>query len=251
MSSEKKNILIYSFSGIVLLFLVAFTGYKNHSRKVKSVDVSIAQKDGNYFTDQLEVMDLITVQNSDFLIGSRLTDLKPKVLEGRIEANPFVKDAQVYRDLKGNLGVKVTQSKPIARVFVDGRKDRYIDTDGNILPLNTRHTARVPMLETAFDFNWEENMNETKYGSKIFELLQYIESNDFLRAQIAHIWVRNDGEIELWPQVTRQTIAFGIAEDIEEKFDKLMIFYKKILPKQGWNSYSRVDLRFGDQIICE
>lgn len=251
MSQEKNNILLYSFSGLVLLTLITFSGVKNNSRKVQEVDITIAQEEGNFFTDEIEVLGLMTLEESDYLIGSELADLSPKSLERRVEVNPFVKDAQVYRDLKGNLRVKVTQSRPVARVLIKGKEDKYIDTEGNILPVNAKHTARVPLLETEFDFSWEKNLNETAYGSRVFELIKYIESNEFWSAQIAQIILTKNGEVALLPQVTKQKIEFGQPEDLEIKFNKLMIFYTEILPKKGWNTYSRVNLKFEDQIICE
>lgn len=251
MSKEKRNILIYSFSGLVLLTLITFSGVKNNNRKVSTVDVYIEQKDGNFFTDQLEVLSLMTLNESDYVEGVELRELDPKKLEQRIESNPFINDAQVYRDLKGNLRVKVTQSEPIARVFIAGEADRYIDQDGNILPVNAKHTARVPLLETAFEFSWEKNLNETSYGRNLFDLLKFIEEDEFWRAQIAHVMVQKDGAVEMLPQVTKQRIEFGMPEDFESKFKKLMIFYKEILPTKGWNVYNTVNVKFENQIICE
>jgi cell division protein FtsQ len=251
MSTEKKNRLIYSFSGLVILFLITFAGIKNNARQVENVKVEILDQEGNFFTDQLEVMDLMTDKSGDYVIGVEQGKIHPKTLEERVEANPFVKDAQVYRDLKGNLKVKVVQSKPIARLFIDGKKDRYIDSEGNILPINAKHTARVPLLETDFEFAWKSNLNESSYGKEVFELLTFIEKNEFWKAQIAGLVIRKDGEIELFPQVTKQKIEFGMPNDIERKFSKLMTFYKEILPKKGWNTYDRVNLKFENQIICE
>ncbi|MEQ8627205.1 cell division protein FtsQ [Ekhidna sp.] len=248
---EKKNILIYSFSGLLLLTLITFAGIKNNGRSVENVKVEIFDQEGIFFTDQLEVVDLMTDKSEDYVIGVEMRDLDPKVLEERVETNPFVKDAQVYRDLKGNLQVKVEQSKPIARLFIDGKKDRYIDEDGRVLPINAKHTARVPLMETEFEFMWEKNLNESKFGRQVFELLTFIEKDEFWKAQIAHIFIRKDGEIELFPQVTKQVVEFGKPEDLERKFSKLMTFYKEILPKKGWNTYDRVNLKFENQIICE
>lgn len=251
MSKEKKDILLYSFTGLLVLTLITFSGIKNSDRQVKDIDITIAQEDGNFFTDQLEVMSLMTIDASDFIVGSELSELNPKVLEERIEKNPFIKDAQVYRDLKGTLKVSVEQSKPIARVLIKGGEDKYIDMDGRILPVNAKHTARVPLFETTFDFSWEKDLNESTYGSKVFELLKFVEASEFWRAQIAHVIVLENGDVELLPQVTKQKIALGKPENLDAKFARLKIFYKEILPKKGWNTYSLVNLKYDNQIICE
>lgn len=251
MSKEKKDILIYSFSGVMVLSLVLFSSIKHYGRKVEDVAISIDHKEGNYFTDQLEILSLMTLEESDYVIGSSLADINPKVLEARVESNPFVEDAQVYRDLKGNLKVQVKQSKPIARLFTNGKDDRYIDEYGNILPVNAKHTARVPLVELMKSFSWNENLNETRYGKDVLQLLRFIEGDPFWKAQIAYITIKKDGEIELFPQVTKQRIVLGYPEGLDKKFEKLKIFYKQILPSQGWNSYKQVSLKYENQIVCE
>lgn len=248
---QKKNILIFSFSGVLLVFLMVFSGVRNNDREIEELNVEVMEEEGIFFTDDLEVIDLITDQSTDYVVGVKAGEIDPKMLEARVEANPFVKDAQVFRDVEGNLKVKVKQSKPIARVFTNGKSDRYIDSQGRVLPVNAKHTARVPLIETEFEFSWEENMNESSFGTKVFDLLAFIEKDEFWKAQIAHVFVKKDGEVELFPQVTKQKIEFGKPQDFEEKFSKLMTFYKEILPKKGWNHYDRVNVKFKDQIICE
>jgi len=248
---QKKHILIYSFSGAIFLFLVIFSELKSNTREVEDLDVEVLEQEGNFFTDDLEVIDLMTEEQSDYVIGVKMGELNPKVLEKRVEANPFVKEAQVYRDLKGNLKVEVKQSKPIARIYTNGSNDKYIDTNGRVLPVNAKHTARVPLVETEFEFAWKNNMDESSYGLQLFELLEFIEKDNFWRAQIAQVYVKKNGEVELFPQVTKQVVEFGKPVDMEKKFSKLMTFYKEILPKKGWNTYERVNLKFENQIICE
>jgi cell division protein FtsQ len=63
--------------------------------------------------------------------------------------------------------------------------------------------------------------------------------------------IKDNLDLELQPQVTKQIVEFGKAEEVEKKFRKLMAFYKNILPYKGWNTYERVSLKFNDQIVCK
>jgi cell division protein FtsQ len=38
---------------------------------------------------------------------------------------------------------------------------------------------------------------------------------------------------------------------LERKFEKLLLFYRKIVPKTGINAYKTVNLKFAGQIVCE
>jgi cell division protein FtsQ len=63
--------------------------------------------------------------------------------------------------------------------------------------------------------------------------------------------IDKNGDIKMYQQVGNQVIEFGDAEDIEEKFNKISLFYEEIIPSKGWNAYSRVNVKYKDQIICE
>lgn len=251
MKREIKTILSFSVAGILMLVIIGFASVKNADKRVNNVLVEIRDQNGDFFTDQLEVLNLLNGQNTDYVLGLTLKKLDLKTLESRVEEHPFIKNAQVYRDIKGNLLVKVEQAQPIARIFRHHEKDVYIDKDGTLIPTTPRHTARVPLIEMERTFSWERNINETKYGRDILELLKYIEADDFWRAQIAQVVIQKDGEIKMLPQVTKQEIAFGKPSDLDRKFKKLKVFYKEILPNKGWNTYSMVNLKFENQIVCE
>lgn len=245
---SKWNKYILTLIGCILISLVAIGFSTKSELHMKSLQIEIATAEGLDFVSEEEVTDLMRGEENELSLPVSKWDMSE--MEHRVEANPFVKDAQVYRDVKGNVLVKVEQRKPIARWYHQWDKDRYIDVNGNLLPTAARYTARVPMIEIQ-GLKWESSLVETTYGEELLNMLKYIEANEFWRAQIAHIYVSKTGDIEMIPQVTKQKIEFGKPEDYEKKFEKLMLFYKKILPVKGWNTYTKVNLKFKDQIICE
>jgi cell division protein FtsQ len=246
MKMNKQSILLISSGVLVCITLIGFA--LRGDSELKSLQIQIASNDGNMFITEKEVTELMRGEENSLSLPVSKWDMSE--LEHRIETNPFVKDAQVYRDVKGNVLVKVAQRRPIARIYHREEKDKYIDEYGDLLPTAASYTARVPIVEIK-GLKWEKNLHETEYGANLHQLLQYIEQDEFWRAQIAHIYVQRDGEIEMIPQVTRQKILFGTPEDIDKKFERLKIFYTKILPVKGWNTYTTVNLKFNDQIICE
>lgn len=231
---------------LVFLTLIGFALRKDMA--LNSLQIQIASNEGNMFISETEVTDLMRGEDNSMNLPVSKWDMSE--MERRIESNPFVKDAQVYRDVKGNVLVKVAQRKPVARIYHREERDKYIDEAGDLLPTAAQYTARVPIIEIK-GLKWEKNLNETEYGKNLHQLLLYIEQDEFWRAQIAQLLVKRDGEIVMYPQVTRQKIIFGFPEDIETKFKKLKIFYTQILPVKGWNTYTTVNLKFKDQIICE
>ena len=43
----------------------------------------------------------------------------------------------------------------------------------------------------------------------------------------------------------------GIAIVEQEKLDKLLVFYRKVMPEAGWDRYRRIDLEYNGQIVCQ
>ncbi len=234
-----------------MLGLISFSGVKHSRRVIHDVLINIQHEKGNYFIDQPEVLGLLNARNTDYVLGSKIGDIDLKLLESRVEAHAFVEDAQIYYDLKGNLAVNVKQARPIARIYDPYGADKYIDDRGLILPVNGKHTARVPLVELEKKFDWKIAITDSEEGADLFALLRFIDSNDFWKAQIAHLVFEGSGEVTMLPQITKQKILFGKPSDVVEKFRKLEVFYKEILPNKGWNTYSLVNLKFKDQIVCE
>jgi len=220
---------------------------------MEDISVEIENRSENYFIDEEDVMGLLMMGEKDSILGDKYGRIDLKEIEDRIEAHSFVKDAQVFRDLRGHLVVRAQQSRPVARLIADNGKHAYISEEGALLPISSKYTSRVVVLTGGYlsKVTQLESIYQDEYAMKLFELIDYINSNRFWRMQIGEVNVARNGNIIMYPQVGRQKLEFGRATDIDKKFKKLRIFFKEIMPTKGWNAYSRVNVAFEDQIICE
>jgi hypothetical protein len=55
----------------------------------------------------------------------------------------------------------------------------------------------------------------------------------------------------LVPKFGNHTILFGKVDDMEIKFEKLLVFYREALNKVGWNKYKVLDIRFNNQVVAK
>lgn len=237
---------------LVFLLAIGFVGKQQNGKIITKVDIDIDNHYDSYFIDENDIMNMISENGNKKLIGTAFNQVNLKEIEANVSQHKFVQNAEVFKDLQGTLVVNVEQSIPIARVIqVDG-PDAYISDRGHVLPVSEKFTARVMVI--GGDYTPELVKKDLPLDSasfKIFDLLQYIEKDKFWKTQIAQLDIDKTGDITLYPQVGKQIIEFGKAEDIQEKFNKLDIFYKQILPQKGWNAYERVNLKFKNQIVCE
>ncbi|MBW3545254.1 MAG: cell division protein FtsQ/DivIB [Bacteroidetes bacterium] len=225
---------------------------RNQERTINKIVINIDNQINNYFLDDSDVVRLLSDGGDEKILGASVENLSLKILENRLKNHKFVSNTEVSTDFQGNLFVSITQSKPIARILRQDGPGAYVSKEGQVLPLSEKYTARVVLLSGEYTRKlWLDNLAETPYGQQLLALLQIIDQDPFWRAQIAEVNIDQKGDIRLYPQVTRQVIEFGKAENLEEKFEKLMIFYSRILPAKGWNTYQRVNLKYSKQIVCE
>ena len=247
----KREIKITALLAVVFL-LIAVSERKQGTIAVKNIVIKVENIEGNQFIDEGDVADLMQLGEEN-LKGASLEKLNMKELEKRIRMNRFVKDAQLYSDLKGNLVVKAKLRRPIARLIRNDGPDGYIAEDGTVMPVSDKFTTRVVLISGSYirGLLSLENLNKTKETKNLMAMLEMIREDDFWRAQIAQLDIDSKGRINILPQIGGQTIEFGVADNLETKFKKMKIFYKEILPQKGWNTYKRVNLEYEGQIIAE
>ncbi|MCG8475393.1 MAG: cell division protein FtsQ [Cytophagales bacterium] len=247
----KKNFPFLG-AGLFFLLLVLIVYKKNQKLRCKEIQVEVENRHKNYFINEQDVIKLLTQNGKRQVLGAYINELNLKSLEDDVEKHHFVKNAEIVKDFKGNLFVRVVQNRPLARLVREYAPDAYLKADGKVLPLSDRFTARVTLVSGEYVKKYLKlDGAEDKYFREILTLLALINKDSFLKAQIAQVDIDRQGQIKLFPQVGKQVFEFGLAENIEDKLRKFKIFHAKILPFKGWNTYKRVNLEFHDQIICE
>lgn len=234
-----------------MLALIAFAERKGSDKKYEALEVYVQGISDVYFVDEKEIRQLLENEFPNLRPGISLEEVSIKQIEDKVESHPFVRNAEVFKDLKGKVVVKIDQYRPIARIIRPSAAHGYISSEGVILPTSPNYTTRVltiegPMVETLLS---QEDLSEEH--ADLLELIHFIEKDDFWKAQIAGIEINKNKEVKLFQQVGKQVIEMGRPTDIEEKFKKISLFYKEILPSKGWEAYSRVNVKYKDQIICE
>lgn len=254
--TKKVKIKAWVKVAIALTFLLTLFGFANREQgdmRVQKSDVYVEQAYDSYFIDEKDVMSLMTIHGNEMLDQQAFKKLSFKELERRIKENLFVDDVEIYRDVKGTLFVRVDQRKPLARITRSGATDFYLDEKGNIFPMSDKFTARVIIVNGAYSNKLlSKGFKKDKSNLPYLDFIKRVEKDKFLAAQIHQISIDNLGRIDMYQQVGGQIIEFGYPDEkMNEKFEKLKVFYERILPVKGWNAYKRVNLNFDKQIICE
>jgi cell division protein FtsQ len=247
----KRDIKILA-AVIVVAGIIAFTERKQSRASIRDITIKMVNINENHFLDESDILDFMQLDKEN-LKGASLDRVNLKEVEQKIKREPFVKDAQLYSDLKGNLVVRTELRRPIARIVRNDGPDGYIAEDGTVMPVSDRFTARVILVSGPYvrSLLKQKNLNDFEDGKNLLNLIESIRDDEFWSAQIAQLEIDSKMRITIFPQVGDERIEFGKPENAETKFKKLMIFYKEILPRMGWNKYNRVNLEYEGQIVAE
>ena len=252
MARTFRNLLVAFTSLLVLGSLGVFAAVRQALRPVQRVDVSIINEFENYFINEKGITALLTKRGAEPVVGTRPEGPRLRQLEARLRAHPFVREAQVYRDLAGNLHADVRQNRPIARLtHSDTRLDTYVDAEGHSLPLSPLYTARVLTVARPGGLALPTRFFADSTGRRYLNFVRYVDEHPFWRAQVSEVQIEADGKLSFTQQVGDQRVEFGFPDNVSEKFAKLMVFYRQIPSVLGWDTYHRVNVEYQNQIICE
>jgi cell division protein FtsQ len=235
-----------SLGGLVVL--MSFIEIKKSEVVCKDVKVYIP---GNqYFIDRDEVDNILQI-HSHALIGRRMESINIHALQNKLKANPFIEFAKVYADMDGVINVEISQRQPILRIMNRFDQDFYVDQHGLKIPLSANFTARVLVANGNIDELFANRVDtlHTPIALELFKTADYIRKDSLWDAQIAQIYVNNNHEIELIPRVGNNRILLGNSDSLETKFRNLLVFYKKALPRVGWDAYKVINIKYANQVI--
>jgi cell division protein FtsQ len=200
---------------LLVIFLFSFTSKRNNDRKLsKAVVVFVG--DNAPFVNQETVNKLLIENNRDAQsIDKDKLDLNK--LEKVLNNHEMIEKSQVFVSVDGVLKALVKQKTPIARVF-DGDQSFYIDYEGNVMPLSTNFTARVPLVSGEIN---------KKNSEKLSELFRIIYNDEFLKKNIIGVQIMPNGSLKMGNRNFNYQIDFGGAVRMKAKFNNYKAFFQK------------------------
>ena len=252
-------VILWSLLGIALLVVLGFVEQKESEQHCKVVNISIDKGKSEY--NFVEKEDVETLINSSELQGKQLGDINISNMERIIRNNPFVENAEVYSTIDAAITIEVTQRTPLLRIINANNESFYVDVHETLMPTSEKYTARVLIAtgnitdvysfrKIKFAINNKDTTEHYTLLDSLYSLAQEIARDTFMMRLTEQIYVNNEREFEIIPRIGKYVIVLGSIDNIEEKFNKLSVFYKKGLPKVGWNQYGTINLKYKNQVVC-
>lgn len=245
--NQKTRILLIMLGTVAVAALVIVANVSRSRSQVRGVEVSIRYGRAPVLVDEQTVVDSI------LKVVPRLQALLVKDVDCDVVAEaaahvPYLKDVTSSVSVSGKVVIRATQRRPVARLFYAG-KELYFDAEGGIMPVSKKGDCDVLVAGG----NFTEPLKADSLNSQMTALLtlaRFLDEEHKYNGLIDQIFIGTDGNIVMVPKLGDQIIELGAAEDLEEKFANLMTFYRKGMPRAGWDTYSKISLKFHNQVVC-
>ncbi len=263
MNKRIKNIVF------ILLFCAIFIGLifsLSRQSAQKSCTEVIINIDSNYHYSFLNKDSLFADIDAAgiTLICSNIKDIDLDLLEKTIEKNIYVRNADVYTNLKGELRIDILQRRPMLRIINSLGEAYFLDEYGRIMPLKSSHATRViiangNITESKKDIEklncdlelLDDSVKQENQHYKLFHIVKQIEKDSLFSAQITQIYINQDGAFELVPLLGDHIILIdNPLDNLELKLENLRLFYTEGLNNVGWDRYDIINISYDNQVVC-
>jgi len=238
----RKLLLVVSIP-LIIVVVYFFSTRAKGNEICKDVEVKINYKTEKPLLTEQDVYKYLNhPEGKNAFIGKTKGSLKMNEMETDLLKKSTIKKADVYLGMSGDMKIEITQRHPILRVTPNGKVGYYLCDDRSKIPLSPNFT---PDLIPVTGFV------NAKIDKSLYSLIGFVNNNTFWKEQIQQFFVSENQDISFIPFTGAHEVIIGDTLDLDHKFKKLEIFYKKGLSKLGWDKYKSVNIKYKGQVICK
>lgn len=163
-------------------------------------------------------------------------------LERALDACNRVENADCVILNDGTLRVTVDPLDPVARVF-DKTGSVYVNAKGKRVPAHPSYHVDVPVVIT-------EGQADSAMVQKLLPILRAVKNNPRADALVSSLRIDKRGDIIIIPNVVGHVINFGDTTLIDNKLDRLHVFYRDVMPAKGWDAYDTISVKWNGRIVA-
>jgi len=251
MDDRKGKSIKWWVAGLLATVLMVFAINQKSSFTIQKVAVNISPlQDGTQLISPKEVLLRIERKFGHQLKRMPLGKINVDAIERELEADPFIQAAEVYIDANEIAHLKLQQQEPIFRVLARNGENYFVGEAGKKIPLSAQSTPRV-MVVTGKVPSYNKRTFDKKKGGfyNLYNLANKFNQDEFFRPLIEQIHLE-DGGYTIVPKLGKQKIFLGDLEHLDDKLERLKIFYHEGLPVMGWNKYKTINVTYDKQVVC-
>ena len=241
------KILLILLGAIVLTAMVVAVNIARGRSHVSGIEVGIRYGDVPALVAETTVKDSVLAAIPD-LLQQQVREVDRDAVTAAAAHVPYLTGITTATSVSGKVVVSAKQRRPIARLFY-GKRELYMDTEGALFPISDMGDCSV--LVVSGDFTEPLRIDSLNaQTTALWQVAQFLDSKPKYSTLIDQLHILSNGDIIMVPKLGAQTIELGTPYNLDSKFAHLWAFYSKGMPRAGWDTYSKISLKFKGQVVC-
>ena len=213
---------------------------KSRGEKCTGIEVQVINADSTSFVTPQGVLNDLKGQGIK-LVGKRMGDINASEIEEALRLSPYLENADIVKCQGGKVLIRVSQLVPVFRVF-DGGSSYYVNRAGKHMSATNYYHSDVPVVQGHFTRKFPP--------THLLPLIDYVENDSLLHSLVTMYIVRDTNNIILVPSISGHVVNIGNVSGLDNKFAKLKLFYREVMPQRGWNTFDTISVKWNHQVVA-
>lgn len=239
-----KRVVYIICTVLVAVYIIVMIPLTNRAERNDTFDalkIKINDPDSTGFVKESDVVAILSPKYA-VLDTMRRKDINTLEIEQLLNSNNRVEKASCHILNNGTLLIDIDPIKPVARIF-DNEGSVYVNAAGKRIASNPSYLVDVPVVTV-------NGIADTEMISHFLPLLTAIKSDPKYDALVSSLHIDSRGDIIIIPNVVGHVINFGDETRIQNKFARLQVFYRDVMPVRGWTAYDTISVKWDGRIVA-
>ncbi len=172
----------------------------------------------------------------------RLRDVNTDAIERKLDLIDDIEESVCTQMSDGTVLLRVIPMRPVARVFNPDGSSYYVNKAGKKMKASLRYRMDVPVVV---------NEGDTSFNAvSLLPLLNIIQSDSLWNSLVTAVKVTRGGDVILIPSIRGHVINLGDTTMLDDKLDRMLAMYRKVLPVKGWTTYDTLSVKWRGQVVA-
>ncbi|MCH5219221.1 MAG: hypothetical protein J1F20_01530 [Muribaculaceae bacterium] len=224
-----------------VIVVVPMTLNAERNDTFNNIEINIADTEHSSFLTKNDVSNLLGSLGTNIKTARR-KDINTLHIENFLNNCNRIETARCRILNDGTLQINVIPIDPVARIF-DKEGSVYVNAVGKRVPARPAYHVDVPVVTTT-------TRADSALVQKLLPILSAIKANPQANALVSSLRVDERGDVIIIPNVVGHVINFGDTSLIDNKFKRLKVFYRDVMPKRGWETYDTISVKWAGRIVA-
>lgn len=244
MKPKRQTVIYAIFACVLLAYMIVMVVYANRAERnepFRQVHIYIHDPNHTEFIKEEDVYSILHKKFSGF-DTLRHKNLNIYEVEQLLNENNRIEYSKCHILNDGSLRIDIEPLNPVARVF-DSKGSVYVNASGKRVDSHPSFLVDVPVVTTS-------SVADSVMIGRLLPLLKKIKTDSEIDALISSLHIDGRGDIIIIPNVVGHVINFGDSTLIDNKFARLKIFYRDVMPVRGWNAFDTISVKWVGRVVA-